>query len=195
VKTLDAIRIACESGYGEDAMILARSLVNVTINLGYIGKADDPDEPALDFVAAGRVARRDFLQQFPQHSPEWGKNVDWPETEKRAQRWDRVKIWKRAREAGLDHLYNEFYRFGSSYEHSDSASLGDYLGASDEDNQEVNSEPSDELIHLVVGCAFNAMLVLTGILVAAFKLDEAERMRRLKDTFMQLGAERSRRAS
>src|SRR5712691_8895761 len=74
VKTLDAIRIACESGYGEDAMILARSLVNLTINLGYIGRADDPDERALDFVAAGRVARREFLRQFPQHSPDWGKD-------------------------------------------------------------------------------------------------------------------------
>src|SRR5690242_7420085 len=39
IKTLDAIRIACESGCGEDAMILARSLVNLTINLGYIGRA------------------------------------------------------------------------------------------------------------------------------------------------------------
>jgi hypothetical protein len=160
----------------------------LTINLGYIGKADDPDERALDFVAAGRVARRNFLRQFPQHSPEWGTNVDWPAEEERARRWDGVKIWKRAREASMDHFYDELYRFGSSYEHSDSASLGDYFGPSDENNQEVNSEPSDELIDLVIGCVFNAMLVLTAILVAAFNLSEADRMGKLREAFAQLGA-------
>jgi hypothetical protein len=190
VKTLDAIRISCESGYGEDAMVLARTLVNLAINLRYIGRAQDPDECARDFVAAGRVARRDFLRQFPQHSPEWGKHVDWPALEARAQRWNRVSIWKRACEAGMEDFYNEFYRFGSSYEHSDSASLGGYFGASDEDNQEINSEPSDELVDLVIGCAFKAMAVLTEILVAAFQLSEEERIGALRAAFGRLGSAR-----
>jgi hypothetical protein len=56
LKTLDAIRIPCEAGDGEDAMILARSLVNLTINMGYVGRASDPDEPARDFIAAGWIA-------------------------------------------------------------------------------------------------------------------------------------------
>lgn len=190
LKTLDAIRIASESGYGEDAMILARSLVNLAINLGYIGRALDPDERARDFVAAGRVARRDFLRQFPQHDPDWGKEVDWPALEERAKRWDGARIRKRAIEAKMEDFYREFYCFGSSYEHSDSASLGGYFGASDENNQEIDSDPSDDLVNLVIGCTFKAMAVLTEILVAAFNLSEEERLATLRAAFAQLGTER-----
>jgi len=115
--------------------------------------------------------------------------VDWPSLEARAKRWDGVKIWKRACEAGMENFYRGFYRFGSSYEHSDAASLGDYFGAS-EDNQEINSDPSDDLVDLVIGCTFNAMAVLTEILVAAFKLSEAERIGKLRVAFAQLGVKR-----
>lgn len=195
LKTLDAIRINCESGYGQDALVLARSLVNLTINLGYIGRASNPDERARDYVASGRVARRDFLRQFPQHSPEWGKHVDWPALEERAKRWDTVRIWKRARKADMEDFYRESYCFGSSYEHSDSASLGDYFGASDEHNLEIDSDPSDDLVDLVIGCTFRAMAVLTEILVAAFKLSEAERIGKLRAAFAQLGAERQKQAA
>jgi len=94
--------------------------------------------------------------------------VDWPSLEARAKRWDGVKIWKRACEAGMEHFYRGFYRFGSSYEHSD----------------------ADDLVDLVIGCTFNAMAVLTEILVAAFKLSEAERIGKLRVAFAQLGVKR-----
>jgi hypothetical protein len=193
LKTLDAIRLLCESGYGEDAMILARSLVNLAINLGYIGRAPDPDERASDFVASGRIARRDFLRQFPQHPADWRKDVEWAALEERAKRWDGIRIRDRAHEAGMDDFYREFYRFGSSYEHSDSASLSGYFGASDETNQEIDADPSDDLVDLVIGCTFKAMAVLTEILVAGFRLDEAERIGKLRAAFAQLGADRQER--
>src|SRR5262249_58989418 len=64
-KTLDAIRILCEGGFGQDAMILTRSLVNLVINVWYIGSASDPDERALDYNASGWKAWHKFLKDFP----------------------------------------------------------------------------------------------------------------------------------
>src|SRR5262249_55023451 len=127
LKTFEAIRIACESGYGEDGMVLLRSLANLTINLAYIGRGPDPGERAREFVASGRLKHREFLRQFPQLPPRWGMNEDWPTIERRAKCWDGVKIWKRAEAAGMADLYRQAYAFGSSYEHSDSASLDGYF--------------------------------------------------------------------
>ena len=51
-KSLDAIRLLCETGFGQDAVILTRSLVNLVINIWYIGSATDQDERALDYNAS-----------------------------------------------------------------------------------------------------------------------------------------------
>ena len=193
LKTLDAIRITCESGFGEDALILARSLVNSTINVSYIGRGVDPDERARDYVASGRIAHRKFLLQFGPLPPGWDKDVDWPTTEERAKRWDNVPIADRAREAGVSALYEQTYRFGSSFEHSDSASLSGFFGVSDVDNQEIKCDPSDDFVELVLACTFQAMAVFITVFLARFGLDETERLGRLGAVFSRLGP--ARRAS
>ena len=176
LKTFDAIRILCEGGYGEDAVILARSLVNVIINMGYIRSASDRDELARDFVAAGRIAHRDFMKQFPEPSPDSGKEVDWPAFEKRAKRWE-FNIRKRAEDAGLEKTYQEHYRFGSSFEHSDAWSLASYWGPSDETNQQINDGPSDNLVEIALNITFMTMVDLVKIVTEAFKLPQAEMLR------------------
>jgi hypothetical protein len=172
-------------------MILARSLVNLTINMGYVGRAQDPDEPARDFIAAGRIAHRDFIKQFPQLPAEWGTNVDWPAHEKRAKRWEKVSIWKRARRAGMETMYREHYCFGSSYEHSDAWSLASFWGPSDETNQQISNHRSDNLVEIALAITFMAMAVLVEMVAAAFQLPEAQTIATLRATFGQLGTGKS----
>ena len=90
-KSLDAIRLLCETGFGQDAVILTRSLVNLVINVWYIGSAPDPDERALDYNASGWMAQRRFFANFPRRTvlPE---PPDLAEIEGRARRWDAVTI-------------------------------------------------------------------------------------------------------
>src|SRR5260370_41473566 len=42
-KAVDAVRLLAATGFGHDAMVLARSLVNACIDLAYICKADSDD--------------------------------------------------------------------------------------------------------------------------------------------------------
>lgn len=195
LKTFDAIRVLCESGYGEDAVILARGLVNLAINLGYIGRAPDPDVRAEEFISAGRITQRDFLGLFQKYPRDWGKDVDWELHEERAKRWPGVNIRRRAEVADLEDLYLEFYKFGSSYEHSDSWSVASYWGASDDTDRQIVNHPTDDLVAVTLGYTFKAMAVLTEIVVAGFQLDEPERIDLLRRTFEQLGADKVARPS
>lgn len=187
LKSFDSIRILCEAGFGEDGLILVRSLVNLTIDVAYIFHGPDPDERARHYVANGRVAHRDLLLQFGPLPAGWDKGADWPALEERANRWKGVKIAQRARDAGLSDLYEKTYRFGSSFEHSDAASLVTYFGASDEDNQEINCHPSDDFVNLVLASTFQAMSVFSAILFGGFGLPEKERLGTLAAVFANLG--------
>lgn len=187
LKTLRALRIVCESGYGEDGVILARALVNLAINLAFIGKATDPDERAAEFIADGQVRHRKFLRQWNDERTErWESRFDWKVIEERAERWE-TNIWKRATETGLQEVYDESYRFGSSYEHSDAASLGSYYDASDETQPKINAGPSDDFIFIALGCGYQAMIVLTSLMISAFGLKEEKRRAAIMERYQRLG--------
>src|SRR5215470_14545011 len=55
-KQAEAIGLLASAGYGEDALILARSLVNLCIDLGFIlSESEVIEERARAWVANGRV--------------------------------------------------------------------------------------------------------------------------------------------
>src|SRR4029077_11854845 len=90
-KTLNAIRVLCEAGFGQDAVILTRSLVNLVIDLWYIG--GDPDERTKDYIANGLRTRRTFQERFPERpDPLPALGPDWDEVKQRAKRWKDVSI-------------------------------------------------------------------------------------------------------
>jgi hypothetical protein len=137
------------------------------------------------------VARRNFLREFPQHSPDWGKDVDWATQEARAKQWDKVGIKDKADEVGLLAAYCEIFRFGSSYVHSDVGSLGSYWQPRTQDEPtKITALPSDELVDIALAYAFQAMAVLAEIVVSAFKLDVGDRLSVLRATFASLASRR-----
>ena len=118
-KQMEAVYLLASHGYGEDAMILARSLVNVCIDLRYIAvDADQAETRARQWTAKGRVERRKFAKRVGTIAPD-ETTVDWDKEEALADEWPKT-VERRAKAAGLENFYNLPYRHGSSFEHSDS---------------------------------------------------------------------------
>lgn len=125
-KQMGALYFLASQGYGEDAMILARSLVNLCIDLGYItADRDQTEARSRRWAAKGRVERRGFAKRVGTTPHDEG-TVDWSKEETFADEWPK-SIEQRAKDAGLEGFYNLPYRHGSSFEHSDSWSASSFL--------------------------------------------------------------------
>lgn len=131
-KTAEAVHILASEGYGADATILARSLTNLCIDLGYICH-DNRDERALQWMAAGWWARRQMAHDLGITELERAPHdCNTPEGKSLAKRWKGVNISKRADLAELSHFYLVAYRHGSSFEHSDSWSVESFAEVHDD---------------------------------------------------------------
>ncbi len=147
-KQMEAVSLLASEGYGEDAMILARSLVNLCIDLGYITADPDQTEPrARRWTAKGRVERREFSKRVGTTSPDEA-TADWSKEEAFADEWPK-SIEQRAKDAGLESFYNLPYRHGSSFEHSDSWSATSFLDLK-VDAVDMLTGPSDRYIDLAL---------------------------------------------
>ena len=126
-KSADAIYLNARYGYGEDAMIVSRSLVNLCIDLRFIcGDTEASESRARSWIARGRTGRRYFANQ-----------------------WASTNIYRRAEQSGLLNFYNLPYRHGSVFEHSDSWSALSFLDLT-ETEVLVTPDPSDRFIDLAL---------------------------------------------
>ncbi len=122
-KTVSAVGILAEEGYGEDATILARSLVNLCIDLCYIYSGDQ-NELAAQWMASGWWERVRMARELGNQTLETLEHdYNTPDGEELARRWSAIRIRERAERAGQRPLYDVAYRHGSAYEHSDSWSM------------------------------------------------------------------------
>jgi hypothetical protein len=145
-KQMDAIYLLASRGYGEDAMILARSLANLCIDLGYITTEAGQIEPrARRWTAKGRVERRRFSKRVGTTPPDEA-TVDWSKEEAFADEWPRT-VERRATLADRDGFYNLPYRHGSRFDHSDSWSAASFLELKT-DGVYMRTVPSDRFIDL-----------------------------------------------
>jgi hypothetical protein len=146
-KSADAVYLASRYGYGEDAMILARSLVNISIDLRFIcGEASE--HRALTWMARGRVGRRDFAARVGAVVPNESR-VDWVQESKLAKEWETRNIFQRAEIAGLQNFYNLPYRHGSVFEHSDSWSALAFIDFDDTEAR-ILPDPSEHFVDLAL---------------------------------------------
>lgn len=153
-KTFRAIGLLARQGYGEDGIILARSLTNLCIDLGYICQEESKsDDRARQWMARGRISRRDLGQRFGVKPPDEG-TVDWAVMTSRAEQWKDVPIFDRAKSADLLNFYEVAYRHGSVFEHSDAWGALAFLDIV-EDQVEIQADPSpDNVDFALLGGAF-----------------------------------------
>jgi hypothetical protein len=176
-KAVDAVRILAAWGYGEDGMVLARSLVNVCIDLAYICELDSDDRTE-QWIANGRLARRRMAQEFGLKTED-EETADWEKTEKLAKQWRDVTIEQRAKAAGLENFYKVLYRHGSSFEHSDLWAVNSLLERG-EQGPELKTEPRENLVpQALFACyTFSQIMVTVGRLFGfEFAGAEAEMLR------------------
>lgn len=169
-KSFNAVRVLAAFGYGEDALIVARALLNLSFAAGYIcAKNGDPEERAFAWVANGYLAQRSFIEQdlgLPLPD-DIAHGVDWKRVEayagvRKTEPGKIEPVWpKRVKDiatgAGMEELYSQAYRFMSSPEHSDAWGVNTYIRAWDESGLHLNINPSDERVSLSLEIAAQAM--------------------------------------
>lgn len=146
LKTFRAIARLCRLGFGEDALILLRSNVNLLINVTYILSDKHPAERTKDFYAFSYQSYVRFLKEAYNEDHE---NRPFPmpkeELKQRANNWKKLSILDRVKPESHVH-YHTGYRFYSAFEHSDMTSLFSYVNFSDSANPTFYAGPSDQYI-------------------------------------------------
>jgi len=155
-KSADAVYLTARYGYGQDAMILSRSLVNICIDLKFIcGDREASQTRARTWIARGRVGRRNFAVKVGTVAPDESR-VDWVQEGKLAKEWDATNIFQRAEIAGLQNFYNLPYRHGSVFEHSDSWSALAFVDF-DATDARILPDPSEHFVDLALVSASCAL--------------------------------------
>jgi len=158
-KAVAAARLLAAAGYGEGAMVIARSLVNVCIDLAYICKPES-DARIEPWIVNGRRARRTMAQEFGL-TVEEEKRIDWAQNDILAKQWRDVKIEQRAKDAGLENFYKVLYRHGSSFEHSDLWAVNAFLERG-VDGPILKTDPSENLVvQSLFACYTFAQIMVT----------------------------------
>jgi uncharacterized protein DUF5677 len=83
-KTFSAILLLAREGYGEDALILARSLTTLHIDAAYLTAEDTPERVRV-WLAFARMHLRKWATSLDR--PLQDDSVNWVEEEERAKKW------------------------------------------------------------------------------------------------------------
>lgn len=183
LKTFQAIARLCLLGFGEDALVLLRSNINLLINIADILSKENPVERAKDFLAYSYKERVKYLKEA--HNvlePPWTFKMSPDEIKRRAGSWGTIA--RRAETLPPFH-YTKGYRFYSSIEHSDALALDGFIRGWNEAGLTIDSGPSDKHVDLALFHSFN---VLADLLMVVCKYLGINR----PDTFANLGEIRAK---
>ena len=108
-KTYQAVLELCMLGFGEDALVLLRSNINLMINLLYI-LSEDSAKRAGDLIAYSHKQQEKYVRVTHGHRPEWMERLDWETINKYADAWEDNIAVKAEKCKQLFH-YDVGYRF------------------------------------------------------------------------------------
>jgi hypothetical protein len=183
LKTLQATDRLCLMGYGEDALVLLRSNVNLLINTAYILSGPDPTERAKDFLAYSVRERVKFLKNTYQQAPPWQLPMPPDEIKARADRWGNIA--DRAKAIPPFH-YVEAYKLYSSFEHSDVFALDHYFTEWSEIGPKIEAGESDAHVGLALGHSYGVMADIFTMALRFFRIDRPDIERELRETWPTL---------
>ena len=187
-KTFRAVIELCCLGFGEDALVLLRSNINLMINLLYI-LFENSLERAGDYIAHGHVEQRKYLKLAHNAEPEGLKRVRWNEIEPRASRWKKLTIEGKAAKAKQSYHYDVGYRFYSSIEHSDAMAVSRYVDEKEELGPTISSSPSDNFVDIALIHNFQVMANVVYGFCKHFLIKDADIDRRIDEVWKGLGSD------
>ncbi len=181
LKTCYAINELCLIGFGEDALVLLRSNVNLLINLGFILGDPEPVERATDFIAYSYLKRVEYLKTAHQvEEPPWKSLMSEDELKIRAKGWDSVKIKARAERVPKFH-HTTGYAFYCSIEHSDAMALNAYIAEWDEVGPRINAGPSDDHVEVALGHSAMVLADMLTLFCGYFKIERSDIFDQIKE--------------
>jgi len=171
----------CEAGYGEDAMLITRSLFELVITAQYLVQTDsrqrvarywayhqlarkqlmDPKWADADFMAAYQgVTRRTLEAAASRAKRRFGYTR--PSS---AFGWAGVSLQQAAVTVGQGPAYDSFYRLSSQFEHSMLWALTTYIR-----DGNANASASPKWVNQTLATAFTEMRILLEVVVRALNL-------------------------
>jgi len=190
-KTFEAVVELCALGFGEDALILLRSNLNLAIDFLYILE-DDSVERAADCVANGHNEQMKFLTQNNHSLPKWSQHLKMDQIKIRANRWRKSSIKTRAEKAAKLSHYQLGYSFYSSLAHSDARALSSYIEENSVSGLMVQCSPSDKFVHIALVDNFRLMADVFQGLCSCFGIDTKHAFEGIKEIWKGLGHDMSR---
>ncbi|MFH1900846.1 MAG: DUF5677 domain-containing protein [Candidatus Omnitrophota bacterium] len=206
-KQFKAVQILCKEGYGEDACLILRSMINALIDISYI--KTDPMKLAKRYVEFDWIAKKkklNILNKYPSSesvslpSKKHGLsekdilkeakqfNEDFPDGSRRSD-WSGLKIEEKARKAKNNTLmlYDMGYRYYSDFDHSNIMSLSSHVDDSTTKGKFiVLSEPSEKQVQMNLSESFNIFVSLFDIYCETFELDYSNKIRELFSEYEKL---------
>lgn len=187
MKTLQAIVRLCLLGYGEDALVLLRSNINLLTNAAYVLAAADPIDRTKDFVAYSYKERVKYLRiAHDVKTAPWKAEMSDEEIKLRADAWEKVSLSERARVSAALFHYDIGYRIYSSFEHSDAFALNDYIEDWNENGPLIQSGASDNYVGIALVHSFGVMADLLMLVCRYFAIDRPNIGAKLGTTWKNL---------
>ncbi len=173
VTTFYAVSALCNMGYGQDAIVLVRTMLENLINYRYINQ--EPEERSqlfieFDYIKAKKRLRT-YSALFPEKEidPEVLKEIDekysrvidnYPKSISCSLQWAGKNNADMAKACDLENLYQMIYPLASSFAHGGSESTVDYIEKGQKGFIIRLGSPSDELIIQSVTSACSIVLLM-----------------------------------
>jgi hypothetical protein len=189
VKTYHAIRLLCADGYGQDALVLLRSMVQTVVTAQYLTQGDTRQRVAR-YRAFHAVEAAKLAQAAETRSARFAALVkssgrptrrQLQAARKRAERrfpdfkrggaipWAGQPLDKVAEEVGQGSTYDFVYRLGSQYEHGSFYALYSYA-RKDRMSIAKSIAPSDDFIDETLATVLIELILLSRVISRAFRL-------------------------
>ena len=198
-KQFRAVQILCKEGYGEDACLILRSMINALIDISYI--KTDPLKLAKRYARYDYIIKKkklNILNKYPSSksvSPPSEKNIlkkakqfnkDFPDG--RQSDWSGLTIEEKAKKAKgkMLMLYDMGYRYYSDFDHSNIMSLSSHVDDSTKGKFIVLSEPSEKQVQMNLSESFNIFVAFFAIYCETFKLDYNNKIQELVSEYNEL---------
>jgi|GEM_PF-3071241 len=179
------ILMLCQKGFGPEAGILLRSLMEQVVNMAWIGK-ENPDERAKFFVDYFHVARKKLYDNYDEYAvfpnltdaeKEWMESREeierlYSEVESnyiKEDRWAPKSIKGRAKEVGAEYDWDFYYWFFSFLAHSNAASQFEFVRQVGAENLFVVG-PSDSMLGYVLHLSCKYLLLAFDMWNKTFEL-------------------------
>lgn len=185
-----------KKGYGVDAMIIVRSMLNNLVNCKWIMGSRQKTK-AKRFIKYNLVLRKKFLdiaKKYPEHKGHFKKILDeeqkivfsYKKVEKLfakdKNKWAGISIKQMAKDANYEWDYDFVYNLASSLEHSDINSLNEFIEGVDDTSKlfKFKGGPSTSYIMQSGIAAIKYMGEGTELFIKVFKLNNSYKKRLLR---------------